>query len=418
MGAFAGENSGEISNSYTRGSLKYDPLTSVIDEEGWDTIIYSGGFLGYNTGSIVNCYSTSGIDWLWYDPLDFSGFVSYNDGNVLNCYWDIESSAADSSAAGYGRLTIDMNHPHSDSTYVGWDFDEIWFADTQGLINDGYPLLRWQFQQPFAEFSASITEGFAPLTVDFFDHSLPGSGGDIQWLWDFGDGETSVLQNPTHVYNDAGVYSVSLQVTDAYGTQALTELPDLIHALQASPMISLLSANSASFGSVFVEESSPYLPVVIGSIGGAEVTISDVHFVSESSHFELMNLFRNIIVAHGESDTLWVRFSPHTVGALGDTLYIVNNSLNEPLLKVRLTGNGMHVLPASPQITSISVEGNNVQLTWDDVTMNMHGNSITPDYYFVYIATNPYGQFSLMTICNSPNVTHPFVVIGAERMFL
>jgi PKD repeat protein len=64
--------------------------------------------------------------------------------------------------------------------------------------------------EPFAEFSASLTTGDAPLTVAFTDLSL---GGISTWSWDFGDGGTSTEQNPSHDYVTAGTYTVSLTVT-------------------------------------------------------------------------------------------------------------------------------------------------------------------------------------------------------------
>jgi PKD repeat protein len=77
---------------------------------------------------------------------------------------------------------------------------------------------------PFAEFSASPTTGNAPLTVAFSDQS---SGGIVtSWLWDFGDGGTSVIQNPSHTYNE-GTYTVSLNVTGPNGSDTNTK-PNLI----------------------------------------------------------------------------------------------------------------------------------------------------------------------------------------------
>jgi len=39
----------------------------------------------------------------------------------------------------------------------------------------------------------------------------------VSWLWDFGDDDTSSDQNPSHVYADAGTYTVSLTVINSYG---------------------------------------------------------------------------------------------------------------------------------------------------------------------------------------------------------
>ena len=38
-----------------------------------------------------------------------------------------------------------------------------------------------------------------------------------QWLWDFGDGNTDTVQNPTHIYASAGSYTVTLTVTNTIG---------------------------------------------------------------------------------------------------------------------------------------------------------------------------------------------------------
>jgi len=52
--------------------------------------------------------------------------------------------------------------------------------------------------------------------VSFFDFSGAGPGTTItSWFWDFGDGNTSTLQNPTHVYTTSGTYVVCLTITGA-----------------------------------------------------------------------------------------------------------------------------------------------------------------------------------------------------------
>jgi PKD repeat protein len=43
------------------------------------------------------------------------------------------------------------------------------------------------------------------------------------YLWDFGDGNTSTLENPTNLYSAAGTYTVSLTVTNACGTNTVTQ---------------------------------------------------------------------------------------------------------------------------------------------------------------------------------------------------
>jgi PKD repeat protein len=74
---------------------------------------------------------------------------------------------------------------------------------------------------PVADFSGTPETGDAPLTVTFSDLSTNNPTG---WTWDFGDGQTSALQNPSPVtYNTPGIYTVSLTVTNAAGSDTETK---------------------------------------------------------------------------------------------------------------------------------------------------------------------------------------------------
>ncbi|MGB6032797.1 MAG: PKD domain-containing protein, partial [Bacteroidota bacterium] len=68
---------------------------------------------------------------------------------------------------------------------------------------------------PVAEFSGTPTSGCSPLTVSFTDQS---TGEITSWSWTFGDGGSSTTQSPSHTYNAAGIYEVSLTVTGPGGS--------------------------------------------------------------------------------------------------------------------------------------------------------------------------------------------------------
>jgi len=68
---------------------------------------------------------------------------------------------------------------------------------------------------PMAEFAASATSGVAPLAINLVNLS---TGSIASYAWDFGDGTTSTVENPAHVYSTPGVYSVSLTVAGPGGT--------------------------------------------------------------------------------------------------------------------------------------------------------------------------------------------------------
>ncbi|HMH31721.1 MAG TPA: PKD domain-containing protein, partial [Puia sp.] len=71
---------------------------------------------------------------------------------------------------------------------------------------------------PVAGLLASDTISCKPLTIGFADKSVPDGVNSItQWTWNFGDGSSSNISNPSHLYNSQGIFSVSLKVTDASG---------------------------------------------------------------------------------------------------------------------------------------------------------------------------------------------------------
>lgn len=83
--------------------------------------------------------------------------------------------------------------------------------------------LTWQCEQPNSpptpNFSAS-----ALVTcngeVSFSDLSINGA---TSWYWDFGDGNTSTTQNPTHIYQNEGTYTVVLTATNSFGSNIISQ---------------------------------------------------------------------------------------------------------------------------------------------------------------------------------------------------
>lgn len=70
---------------------------------------------------------------------------------------------------------------------------------------------------PTADFNGNPLFGCAPVATSFTDLSVANSSSITGWSWNFGDGNTSTLQNPTHIYTTPGIYTVTLTVTDSIG---------------------------------------------------------------------------------------------------------------------------------------------------------------------------------------------------------
>ena len=79
---------------------------------------------------------------------------------------------------------------------------------------------------PTANFTASATTGFAPVTIQFTDTSAAGTSPITAWSWDFDNDGTpdSTNQNPAYTFTLAGLYTVSLTVTTDVGSDTRAAL--------------------------------------------------------------------------------------------------------------------------------------------------------------------------------------------------
>lgn len=94
----------------------------------------------------------------------------------------------------------------------GTNADGFYFDDFKIFYNENNPN-----QAPVAAFTPSATSTCLGNTISFNDFS---TNTPTTWAWDFGDGTTSNQQNPTHVYSNAGNYTVTLTVTNASGSNS------------------------------------------------------------------------------------------------------------------------------------------------------------------------------------------------------
>lgn len=139
-------------------------------------------------------YNSSGALVAVSDPTDYLG-ASFNLSNM---------------AAGTYYLAVE-GVGYGDPVTTGYsDYGSIGIYAISGTIpQSGYPV---------AQVTATPTTGYAPLTVQL---SAAGSqdpdGDNLTYLWDLGDGTTSVLPNPTIVYTVPGNYTAVLTVTDNEG---------------------------------------------------------------------------------------------------------------------------------------------------------------------------------------------------------
>ena len=89
--------------------------------------------------------------------------------------------------------------------------------------------------------SSDSTSGCIPFYINFFD-ATNSIRPITNWTWDFGNGNTSNMQNPINEYNNAGVFSINLEVENDYGCINRKEFTDYIR-VDNSPDVNLQVSN-------------------------------------------------------------------------------------------------------------------------------------------------------------------------------
>ena len=87
---------------------------------------------------------------------------------------------------------------------------------------------------PVASFTMSATNTCGNDTIYFNNTSTVSTGTLIGHTWSFGDGDSSFLENPYHIYDTAGIYNVVLTVTESNGC---TNTDSMSITIQPTPLM-------------------------------------------------------------------------------------------------------------------------------------------------------------------------------------
>ena len=108
------------------------------------------------------------------------------------------------------------------------------------VVKSWDPIIE-KFSPLVANFTSNVTNGTAPLSVQFNDTSI---GSPTNWTWKFGDGNTSTEQNPLpHMYYNNGTYIVTLNVSNAYGSNSTSAVINV-----SSPLVANFTTNITADG--------------------------------------------------------------------------------------------------------------------------------------------------------------------------
>jgi PKD repeat protein len=176
--------------------------------------------------------TSNGIDW---DPFITDGFGDLHNVKIesLFTFEDYLFAATQNSVTGmevwrspdglsWSQINTDgFGDRYNVATFCSsgtTEFKDHYYIGTGSWGNGGE---IWRYQpEVFASFTATPTEGIAPLEVTFTNTTTATLTAN---LWSFGDGLTSTLTSPTHTFSIVGAYTVTL-VAESFGnTDTITK---------------------------------------------------------------------------------------------------------------------------------------------------------------------------------------------------
>ncbi|MDQ3072537.1 MAG: PKD domain-containing protein [Bacteroidota bacterium] len=147
-------------------------------------------------------------------PIQFTDLSAPVEGTLASWSWDF----------GDGSTSTQQDPRH---TYLsGGAFSiRMIVANNAGCTDTAYDTVI--ISNIEADFITDDTAGCLGATAFFIDSSI--SDGTIEsWYWEFGDGNISFLQNPSHTYANRGSYDVKLTIRDNLGCTATLIKPRYI----------------------------------------------------------------------------------------------------------------------------------------------------------------------------------------------
>lgn len=119
--------------------------------------------------------------------------------NAVSWFWNF----------GDGNTSSQQNPTHNYGGYGSYNVS-LTITTADGCSHTKLIINAVVFEPLSANFTWIAQNSGFPMTIDFIANST----GATSWLWDFGDGGTSTLENPTYTYQQPGQYTVTLTVSN------------------------------------------------------------------------------------------------------------------------------------------------------------------------------------------------------------
>lgn len=248
----------DFNSNVTNGTAPLTVVFTGVSENAtewqWD---FGDGTANYTSQNFTHTYRTAGFYNVTLTVTGMNETVTESKQNHIQVYQPVMAEANFSAdpSTGYAPLNVVFTDLSSNASSWDWNFGDgsansteknpIHAYTANGIytvtltvgnmngtdteVKSDLIIVSTAPVLPIADFDVKITSGYAPLTVAFSDLSSNVSS----WNWNFGDGSAnSTVQNPTHTYNAAGTYAVTLTSGNENGTDTEYKI-DLITVLEA-----------------------------------------------------------------------------------------------------------------------------------------------------------------------------------------
>jgi PKD repeat protein len=252
---------------------------------------YTVTLIAIGSGSCPNDTITQQVDVTNAPNADFSAIQLCVGGTTI---FTDESSIASGSIAswdwdfgdGTTHSTLqNPSHTYTDSGYYNVTLivvSNIGFADTN---------TQQIYIEPRPTAAFSFTAG-ATGQMTYFTDETNGHGSTlIAWLWNFGDGSTSVQQNPDHVYNAEGTYWATLVVFNDCGSDTVVQqiviVTDGIHETENTLQLFPNPVQDNMTTLIFTSQAAETFSIRLYSSDGQIISTSTFDAVAGENRYQL-----------------------------------------------------------------------------------------------------------------------------------
>ncbi len=214
-----------------------------------------------------------------------------------------------------------------------------------------------------AEGAVPPSAGFTPeqSEIDFLEYTFDNSStGAVTYEWDFGDGNTSTEESPTHVYAVAGMYPVTLLATNASGlSTSLTQSIEILAPVTAAFTSQVDAADYRTFSFMDASEGAEMLLWEFGDgfqFAGADPS----HTYSEDGIYTVTLTATSIT---GNTDVA----TEELVVSDGFVVQVLNGTFDEFTVN---TGDNADAWDMTPNSTVVDNNGNEIPSPYDPLWDN------------------------------------------------